>query len=86
MADTKIVHTSANRGTTIDYTWNMKGNHIMKLAAIAATTNSNARQYDFFIDGQSFFNMPKVRFILYWNFFAELCLNISYFFNLRFMN
>lgn len=60
MADSKIVHTSANRGTTIDYTWNMKGNHIMKLAAIAATTNSNARQYDFFIDGQSFFNMPKV--------------------------
>lgn len=59
MVDSKIIHTSMSRSSVFEYTWNMKGNHIMKLSA-SATSGKDARQYDFYVDGQSFYNMPKV--------------------------
>lgn len=41
----------------------MKGNHILKIVAHSATPLSPTpgfRQYDFFVNGQSFFGFPKV--------------------------
>ena len=41
----------------------MKGNHVLKVVAHAQppmTAQPGFRQYDFFVDGQSFFTFPKV--------------------------
>lgn len=41
----------------------MRGNHVLKVVAHAATpmnAHPAFRQYDFFVDGMSFFSMPKV--------------------------
>jgi hypothetical protein len=41
----------------------MRGNHVLKVVAYATTpmnANPSFRQYDFFVDGMSFFTMPKV--------------------------
>lgn len=41
----------------------MKGNHVLKVIAHASPplqANPGFRQYDFFVDGQSFFTFPKV--------------------------
>lgn len=41
----------------------MRGNHVLKIVAHASPPLSAApgfRQYDFFVDGQSFFTFPKV--------------------------
>lgn len=41
----------------------MKGNHVLKIVAHASPplqVNPGFRQYDFFVDGQSFFTFPKV--------------------------
>ena len=61
--DGKEVHYSMNRTGILDHSWTARGNHILKVACHAAapmTANPNFRQYDLFIDGQSFFLMPKV--------------------------
>jgi len=63
LADGHEIHYSSNRGGEIDFSWTMKGNHILKVIAHAApplTATPGFRQYDLFIDGQSFFLMPKV--------------------------
>jgi len=63
LADGHEVHYSTNRGGEIDFSWTMKGNHILKVTAHAApplTATPGFRQYDLHIDGQSFFTMPKV--------------------------
>jgi len=60
LADGHEIHYSTNRSGVLDFTWTMKGNHIMKVVAYAApplTATPGFRQYDFFVDGQSFFNM-----------------------------
>jgi len=60
LADGHEVHYSTNRGGEIDFSWTMKGNHILKVTAHAApplTATPGFRQYDLHIDGQSFFTM-----------------------------
>ena len=63
LMDGREVHYSANRVGILDFSWNTKGNHVLKVTCHAAPPMSATpgfRQYDMFIDGQSFFNMPKV--------------------------
>ena len=63
LMDGKEIHYSATRTGVIDHSWSSKGNHVMKVVCHAAppmSANPGFRQYDLFIDGQSFFNMPKV--------------------------
>lgn len=63
LADGQEVHYSVNRTGVLDHSWTMRGNHVLKVVAHAAPQMSATpafRQYDLFVDGQSFFNMPKV--------------------------
>jgi len=61
--DGKEVHYSTNRASVLEFNWQVKGNHVIKLTCHAAPPMSaqpGFRQYDLSIDGQSFFTMPKV--------------------------
>ena len=61
--DGQEVHYSSSRSGVLDFSWTMRGNHILKLVAHAnppLSATPGFRQYDFFIDGQSFFQLPKV--------------------------
>lgn len=63
LADGHEVHVSTSRGGIFDFGWTMKGNHVLKILAHASPPLSMTpgwRQYDFFVDGQSFFTFPKV--------------------------
>jgi len=63
LADGQEVHYSTNRSGVLEYSWTMRGNHVLKVIAHAAPAMSPTpgfRQYDLYVDGQSFFNMPKV--------------------------
>lgn len=57
------VHYSVGRMGIFDHSWTMKNNHVLKIIAHASPPLSPTpgfRQYDFFVDGQSFFSFPKV--------------------------
>jgi hypothetical protein len=61
--DGREVHYAATRVGVMDHSWSTKGNHVIKVvchAAAPVTATPGFRQYDLFIDGQSFFTMPKV--------------------------
>lgn len=61
--DGKEVHYSTNRAGTLDFSWQTKGNHVIKVLCHAAPPMSaepDFRQYDLSVDGQPFFRMPKV--------------------------
>jgi hypothetical protein len=61
--DGQEVHYSNSRGGLFDFSWTMRGNHVLKIVAHASPPLSPTpgfRQYDFFVDGQSFFTFPKV--------------------------
>lgn len=63
LMDGKETHFSSSRNNLFEFSWTMKGNHVLKIAAHAQPPMSAApgfRQYDFFVDGQSFFTFPKV--------------------------
>lgn len=63
LMDGKEVHYSSSRTSVLDHSWSTRGNHVLKVVCHAAapmTANPGFRQYDLFIDGQSFFTMPKV--------------------------
>jgi len=63
LADGKEVHFSHSRNNIFDFSWTMRGNHVLKVVAHAQPPMSaqpGFRQYDFFVDGQSFFIFPKV--------------------------
>eukprot|EP00536_Pseudo-nitzschia_multiseries_P017679 jgi/Psemu1/328614/estExt_fgenesh1_pg.C_17200003 len=63
LMDGKEIHFSSNRNNVFDFSWTMKGNHVLKIVAHAQPPMSAApgfRQYDLFVDGQSFFTFPKV--------------------------
>lgn len=63
LADGKEVNCTKNRNGVFDFSWTMKGNHVLKVVAHAQPPMSaqpGFRQYDFFVDGQSFFTFPKV--------------------------
>jgi len=61
--DGKEIHYSTNRAGLLEFNWQTKGNHVVKVTCHAAppmTAQPEFRQYDLSIDGQSFFTMPKV--------------------------
>jgi len=63
LADGQEVHYSISRASICDFSWTMRGNHVLKLVAHASppmNAQPGFRQYDFFVDGRSFFDMPKV--------------------------
>lgn len=63
LADGQEVHYSNSRSAVIDFSWTMKGNHVLKVVAHATapmSVDAGFRQYDFFVDGRSFFSFPKV--------------------------
>jgi hypothetical protein len=63
LADGQEVHYSCARGSVFDFSWTMRGNHVLKIVAHASPPLSQTpgfRQYDFFVDGQSFFTFPKL--------------------------
>ena len=63
LADGKEVHYSSSRNGIFDFSWTMKGNNVLKVVAHASPPLSPTpgfRQYDFFVNGQSFFTFPKV--------------------------
>lgn len=63
LADGQEVHYSSSRNSIFDFSWTMRGNHVLKIVAHAApplSVQPGFRQYDFFVDGQSFFTFPKV--------------------------
>jgi len=63
LADGQEIHYSNNRTAVFEFSWTMRGNHVLKVVAHAAPAMSATpgfRQYDLFVDGQSFFVMPKV--------------------------
>eukprot|EP00934_Nitzschia_sp_Nitz4_P002447 Nitzschia sp. Nitz4//scaffold74_size92883//713//3192//NITZ4_004805-RA/size92883-augustus-gene-0.0-mRNA-1//1//CDS//3329557541//2442//frame0 len=63
LADGQEIHFSSSRNNIFEYSWTMKGNHVLKILAHASPpmqVNPGFRQYDFLVDGQSFFTFPKV--------------------------
>jgi len=63
LADGQEVHYSNSRGNTFEFSWTMRGNHVLKMIAHASapiSATNTFRQYDFYINGQSFFTFPKV--------------------------
>jgi hypothetical protein len=63
MLDGQEVHYTHSRNGSLDFSWTMRGNHVLKVIASASPPLSPTpgyRQYDFFVDGQSFFSFPKV--------------------------
>ena len=63
MMDGKEIHFSNSRNNVFEYSWTMRGNHVLKILAHASPPMSPTpgfRQYDFYVDGQSFFTFPKV--------------------------
>jgi hypothetical protein len=63
LADGQEVHYSNSRNNLFEFSWTMRGNHVLKIMAHASAPISaqpGFRQYDFFVDGQSFFTFPKV--------------------------
>jgi hypothetical protein len=61
--DGKEINMSVSRSSVLDFSWTTRGNHVLKILAYVSPPLSPVpgfRQYDLFIDGQSFFTMPKV--------------------------
>lgn len=61
--DGREIHYSTNRASLLDFSWQTKGNHVIKVLCHAApplSAQPGFRQYDLLVDGQSFFTMPKV--------------------------
>lgn len=59
----KEIHYSSSRGGVLDFSWTTKANHVIKVLCHASPPLSpepGFRQYELFVDGQSFFTMPKV--------------------------
>jgi len=63
LADGQEVHFSNSRSSILDFSWTMRGNHVLKVVAHATAPMSadpGFRQYDFYVDGRTFFSFPKV--------------------------
>jgi len=63
LMDGKEVHYLKGRTTLFEHSWNSFGTHVMKVVCHISPPmepSPGFRQYDFMIDGQSFFTMPKV--------------------------
>jgi len=60
LADGQEVHVSNSRSGSVSCSWTMKGNHVLQVIAHALSPQAPMRQYELLVDGQSFFEMPKV--------------------------
>lgn len=63
MSNGQQIYTGLNKSRIFEYAWhNKNGTHLRILAHSTVPMGSaqGTRQYDLFIDGKSFFNMPKV--------------------------
>lgn len=61
MSDNQEIHQSTVRSGALEHSWVTTGNHVIKVVAHSTTSNfTTGKQYDLFVDGHSFFNMPKV--------------------------
>jgi len=65
LADGQEVHYSVQKGSIFEFSWTMRGNHVLKIVAhanppVGRSAQITYRQYDFFIDGQSYFRMIKM--------------------------
>jgi len=65
LADGQEVHYSVQKGNIFEFSWTMRGNHVLKIVAhanppVGRNSQITYRQYDFFIDGQSYFRMIKM--------------------------
>lgn len=64
--DGQEVYNSVMRGVNmiVDVTWNMRGNHVLRIVAHAASASSkisgSGRQYELFVNGVSYFNFLSV--------------------------
>ena len=57
------MHYSADKSSIFDFSWTMRGNHVLKVVAHVSPPLSGHpgfRQYDFFVNGQSFYKFPQV--------------------------
>lgn len=63
MMDGREVHFTTNRSGVLEHSWTARGSHIIKVLCHASppmTATPSFRQYDLFVDGQSYFTMPKM--------------------------
>jgi len=60
MADHQQIHVSVNRSGGLEYSWVMSDNVVIRIVAQSTASSSNGRQYDLFVNGQSYFSVPKV--------------------------
>jgi len=63
LTDGQEVHYSNARNTIFEFSWTMRGNHVLKIIAHAAVPINplpGFRQYDFLVNGRSFFIFPRV--------------------------
>ncbi|GMI00655.1 hypothetical protein TrST_g8804 [Triparma strigata] len=56
--DNVEVHSSESRQSVFEFSWSRDNQHVYKIVANAA--GGGERQYDLHVDGQSYFDMPKV--------------------------
>lgn len=63
MFDGQEVHFSSSRSSIFDYSWTIRGNHVLKIVAHASPPmgpTPGFRQYDFMVDGLTFYRFPKL--------------------------
>lgn len=61
IADSHHIHMSMDRSSVFDHSFNLRGNHVARVCIHAnPPTTSGTRQYELYIDGRSFFTLPKV--------------------------
>lgn len=63
MSNGQQICTGLKKGRIVEYTWQNKNGNTLKIVAHSTMPMSNrpgVRQYDLFIDGKSFFTLPKV--------------------------
>lgn len=58
--DNQEVHSSDSRASTFEFSWSRDNLHVYKITAHATGNGPSGRQYDLIVDGQSYFDMPKV--------------------------
>ena len=58
MFDNRLVHSSTSRQASFEFSWSISNAHVYKI--VARPTSGQGRQFDLQVDGQSYFDMPKV--------------------------
>jgi len=63
IADSQEVHYSNGKSNLFEFSWTLRADHVLKIVAHSSFSitgkKDSCRQYDFFVNGLSFFNMPK---------------------------